>query len=652
MDAPSLARALDALIDAQRRAVPTGAPDGDAPPAAANGAAAPAPDATVRDLAALAAALDGLPKPPAPAPAFRAALAARLAAAPAPASLGAAPAAPAGAAPAPLSTTELSRAFDASLEALAAGESAGRVQARLGPAAADADLADLLALAATLYELPDAPAPRPAFRSRLRDALDAAPPPSSLRRRSGAPLLARLGRRLWQSTKVMAGAAAAVIVFAGAGVTYAAASALPGDWLYPVKRTTERAQLWLAGPTEAMGHHLAFADRRLDEAVAVPPLAGLTLAEFNREVTAALAAADAALALRIPREHVADPLLRWLLAARGDLVAHQGVLPVMPWRGARALVDEAILALDGGRPLAERLIPRLGDPAAVLALRAPAGQPWTSIARGAALAPQPPIVADVPLGAPAAPIPGRAARPLAAGVPVAAAAALALAPAPRDGAAGGGAAGGGTVDPGPGSGDPGPGVPGPRPTRRPADPTPTSARATATAGPGAEPTRVDPAPSATAETPPSVLPTTPAPTAEPATPTSVTPPTAPPPTATPAPAMPADPALTCTATTVEVYQTTDCTLDLAGWALPDGWDIAWSTSSPNPAHDPELVQSDPRAPRASFTPKTALSGVSKLLVALEATVRDGAGEARATGRIILFVVPRNHGAAATPAVAP
>lgn len=649
MDAPSPARALDALITAQRRARAAGS-RGAAPRRADPAAVDPtAVDPAVSALAALAAALDGLPQPPPPAPAFRAALAQRLADAPAPSSLATAAAAePAAAEAPPLSTTELSRAFDASLAALAAGEPPARVRDRLGAAGGDAELAELVALAATLYALPDAPAPRDAFRTRLRDALAAAPPPSSLRRPARAPLSVRLGRRLWQSTKLMAGAAAAVIVFAGAGVTYAAASALPGDWLYPVKRTTERAQLWLDGPTRAMDHHLAFADRRLDEAVARPPLAGLTLAEFNREVTAALAAADAALALRVPHDRVAEPLLRWLLGARGDLIAHRGVLPAMPWRGARALVDEAILALDGGRPLAEHLIPRLADPAAVLALRAAAGQPWTA-RQGAVGTLRAPAIADVPLPDP---VTRRAARPGGPGAPAAAS--------PSDGATGSVRAAAAVRSSNPaavaiGPSDPSPGGDrDPRPTRRPADPTPTAARATPTdvPAPTAEPSEAAPAPTATAETPPATLPTTPAPTAVATTPTPLATPTE---AATPTaqPAMPVEPVLGCSATTVEVYQTTDCQLDLAGWTLPQGWDIAWTTSSPNPPHDPELVQiGDARSARASFTPKTALSGVSKLLVALEAAVRDSDGATRATGRIIVFVVPRNHGAAATPAVAP
>ncbi|MEO8085040.1 MAG: hypothetical protein ABI780_14560, partial [Ardenticatenales bacterium] len=71
MDLPSLARALDALIDRHRRvghADDGGAFDDEAGP--------------LDGLAELAAALDALPKAPAPTHDFRATLAARLMAAP------------------------------------------------------------------------------------------------------------------------------------------------------------------------------------------------------------------------------------------------------------------------------------------------------------------------------------------------------------------------------------------------------------------------------------------------------------------------------------------------------------------------------------------------------------------------------------------
>ncbi|MEO8083663.1 MAG: DUF5667 domain-containing protein, partial [Ardenticatenales bacterium] len=581
---------------------------------------------------------------------------------------------PAAAAPhaaeAALPTAKLTQAFDASLTAMAAGTPRDSARAILGAAGGDADVADLLDLAETLFDLPDTPGPRPVFRYALRDALANAPEPRSLRRTARPPLVLRFGQRLWQSTKIMAAAAAAIILFVGAGVTFASANALPGDWLYPVKRTTERAQLWLDGPSDAIHLHLTFADRRLGEAVARPPLAGMTLAEFNREVTAALATADDLIARRVPRAQVADPLLAWLLGARGNLVAGRAVLPPMAWRGTRALLDEAILALDGGRPLAEMQVPRLADPAAILAMRVDTAQPWARYALRAGPLPVPPIVADVPLsGGDRATTGGRSnRRATTAGVAEALARTVSAASAPQAPATtalvaiaprGGSTAGG----------EP------PKPTSAPAKPSPTSPRRPA---PTSAPTNAPPAPTSTepdpiapsptasvappatstSTVPTSTVPTTTVPTST--VPTSTVPTTVPTalptaaPSATAQPVLAADLLLACDANnSIEVYQTTRCTLALTpGWSMPDGWDIAWTTTSVNPADDPELVQvGDNRSPQADFTPKIALTGVSKMLVTLRAAVRDPQGQEQAVGKIILFVVPHNHGQV-TPEAAP
>ena len=654
MDPSSLARALDARIDGQRRAGRAALGKADAMPA---GEADTAGYETLAELTELAAALDELPKMPAPEAAFRASLAERLAHAPAPSTVHA-PAAPesspratatASAAVEPgwvLSTGQLSQAFDASLVALSAGVAREDVLAMLGEAAGDGDLTDLVGLAATLYELPDVPSPRASFRMQLRDVLAAAPEPRSLRHAARPTLWSRLGLHVWQSTKAMAGVAAAFILFAGAGVTFASANALPGDALYPVKRTTERAQLWLGGPADALHHHLSFADRRLDEAVARPPLAGMTLAEFNREVTAALASADEAVARQVPRDRVIEPLLRWLLGARHDLVVGRPVLPPMAWRGARALVDEAILALDGGRPLAERAVPRLAHADAVLALRADDAQPWTrllpattDLGVGAALP------ATLPAKSPAVPdVRVRAAGSGSdAAAPRAPSALVASAPPTGPGAATGPSSGTVLVEPRDT-------IPlfttprdtNPRPTSRPSKPTATERSATA------EPTIERPSPTRDVPTEPPPAPTEP-PAVDP-TPTAVTPAPTEPPAATPTsqPALPADLVLSCGRgggeVVVEVFQTVACTLRLPdGWTLPEGWVIRWTTTSLNPPEDPELEQDDERSPSARYTPKIALAGLIKMVVHLDATVRDGEDRPQAVGKATLFVVPRNHG---------
>jgi hypothetical protein len=72
------------------------------------------------------------------------------------------------------------------------------------------------------------------------------------------------------------------------GVSVASTDAIPGDTLYSVKRTSEQAQLVLAGSDANRGHlHLEFARSRLVEAGRVEPRAmGDVLAAMDAEVIA------------------------------------------------------------------------------------------------------------------------------------------------------------------------------------------------------------------------------------------------------------------------------------------------------------------------------------------------------------------------------
>jgi hypothetical protein len=115
--------------------------------------------------------------------------------------------------------------------------------------------------------------------------------------------------------------------------------------------------------------HTQFADRRLEEARAVPGQAGAMLAEFNREATAALAAADASVALGADRRALAVPLLSWFRSARVRLVEGHPVLPPMAWRAALALVDEAIRALSSDGAFSAAAVPRMADYRQLLAAR-------------------------------------------------------------------------------------------------------------------------------------------------------------------------------------------------------------------------------------------------------------------------------------------
>ncbi len=77
-------------------------------------------------------------------------------------------------------------------------------------------------------------------------------------------------RKRFLSLRVAGWAAAAVflILLAGWGMVSASAGALPGDWLYPIKRFTERATYVLTvGPDHRAELRIRFADQRLEEVV-------------------------------------------------------------------------------------------------------------------------------------------------------------------------------------------------------------------------------------------------------------------------------------------------------------------------------------------------------------------------------------------------
>ncbi len=418
-DVDHLAQALDACLEQ------AGAAGGDAHAALA---ACPEVADDLAPLLALASALGARPIP-GPTPAFRARLRADLAAAAPPRSLAARATA--------RSTTDVVHALDVGLAELRAGLDVDDVLAR--HPGHEADIEPLLALAADLAALQPIPAPSDDFRRRLAADLAAAPVPRSVAVRA-APSGLGWPRRLWRSTAFMAASAATVVLFLTAGVTYASANALPGDALYPVKRLAEQAQGWLAR-TDDVDRHLALADRRLAEALAVPGAAGALLSDFSREVTAALVAADGRMAAGEPRARVAPPVLQWLLGARGRLVDGRPKLPPTAWRGALGLVDEAIAALRSAGPLTVAPVPRLArvdgervSPArdgAVARVRpaarlvAAGDRSPTAGARGrAALAPAPSPSTSRPALA--------AAPPMAAGVPVAPPAATATPVAPTE----------------------------------------------------------------------------------------------------------------------------------------------------------------------------------------------------------------------------
>jgi hypothetical protein len=163
----------------------------------------------------------------------------------------------------------------------------------------DDELYDLVALAARTGEVPIAPEPDPEFRTGLRAMLMAKIErdgigTQAVERAAHAATRAALAGKTQPIRQVPAGAGrtrAAVLigVTAGAlalsGVSAASTKALPGDPLYPVKLSSERAQLALAASDLSRGKlRLEFARLRLSEARQVAAdLLPRVLGDMDRE---------------------------------------------------------------------------------------------------------------------------------------------------------------------------------------------------------------------------------------------------------------------------------------------------------------------------------------------------------------------------------
>ena len=161
----------------------------------------------------------------------------------------------------------------------AAGTRRHRVRSKV-----DDNLTDLASMSHRLRDLPVKVDAQPEFRDGLRAMLmatierdgigaTAAPEPApsrrgsrSVRRPAGSrPVTARRTRA---RGAIVVGLAAGTLALSG--MSAASGDAIPGDPLYSVKRSTERAQLALAGSDISRGQlYLEFARTRLDEAQAV-----------------------------------------------------------------------------------------------------------------------------------------------------------------------------------------------------------------------------------------------------------------------------------------------------------------------------------------------------------------------------------------------
>jgi hypothetical protein len=243
----------------------------------------------------------------------------------------------------------------------------------------DADLAGLVALSqrtATVQFKPDL-APDPEFRADLRAMLVATveregvvtavvAPAKGTRRR----LLAGAGSRARGA--IIAGVLAGALVLSG--IAAASGDAMPGDALYGVKRSTERAELAFAGSDVGRGQlYLEFARTRLAEARSVSGSATnferalddmdsdsrqgvklLTTAAVERKDPAALDAVDTF--VRAQQSDVGDVLDKVGGGSRTRLLSSLDLLEKVATRAQklRATLTCGVTASNGGDVLGPR----------------------------------------------------------------------------------------------------------------------------------------------------------------------------------------------------------------------------------------------------------------------------------------------------------
>lgn len=154
----------------------------------------------------------------------------------------------------------------------------------------DAELTRLVELRRRLIQSAPKVEPDPAFRAELRAVLVAtaqregigvtAREPDPRERRARRFAIRLTGRGPRARVAVAAGIAVGAVAFAG--MSHASGDALPGDALYGLKRSTERAHLALASSDLSRGElYLDFARTRLDEAATMTGALGPVLDDMD-----------------------------------------------------------------------------------------------------------------------------------------------------------------------------------------------------------------------------------------------------------------------------------------------------------------------------------------------------------------------------------
>jgi len=171
------------------------------------------------------------------------------------------------------------------------------------------------------------PLPLPHHRRRPITRIHASPARSAHARAAAPPAVHRLRAHLARPnlSPALAGAMAAVFLFALPGVALGASAAQPGDNLWPVKRGIERARLAMAtSPDGDMQIHVDLASRRVNELNqlltsddADPDLVDAVIGDLRKHTEAAS-----------ERLHEVDVAQRQQVAERVEEVVHRQVMAI------------------------------------------------------------------------------------------------------------------------------------------------------------------------------------------------------------------------------------------------------------------------------------------------------------------------------------
>lgn len=199
----------------------------------------------------------------------------------------------------------------------------------------DSELGELVAISRELHQTTPAPEVDEDYRTGLRAMLLATaereglgataaseattapePAPAQARRRAIRPS-GTLARGPRARTAAITGLTIGAVAFAG--MSTASANAVPGDALYGVKRSTERAQLALAGSDVGRAQlYLDFARTRLEEAATVSGRMERVLGDMDRDTIAGVKLLTSAAANRSDPAAL-DPITPFVAEQRAAL---------------------------------------------------------------------------------------------------------------------------------------------------------------------------------------------------------------------------------------------------------------------------------------------------------------------------------------------